>query len=63
MSNNDGEDVYDFQAAFTLLRIGGLALLLFLLFVMSRIRLTGFPYGPENMKKFVNAAVTLGKSR
>lgn len=58
MANMDATDEYNFQAAFTLLRIGGIFLLFFLLFVMGRIQTTGFPYSAENMKKFVNAAMT-----
>jgi len=56
LGDNPAEDEYNFQAAFTLLRIGGIILLLFLLFVMGRIKTSGFPYSPESMKKFVNAA-------
>lgn len=52
MPNYEEEDAYDFQTAFTLLRIGGVILLLFLLFVIGNVKLAGFPYSPESMAEF-----------
>ncbi|NBR60491.1 hypothetical protein EB118_25375 [bacterium] len=56
VSSPDGEDEFNFQAANVLLRIGGVLLLLFLLFIISRINTNAFPYSPEAMKKFVSSA-------
>ena len=50
-------DTYNFQAADTLLRMGGVFLLLFCLFIISKINLPAFPYSPDQMKKFINATV------
>lgn len=62
VSNLGSEDEFNFQAAFTLLRIGGILLLLFILFVISRIKTSGFPYGADTMAKFVSSAVAVGKT-
>ena len=56
MQTNPAEDEFSFEAANTLLRIGGVILLLFLLFIMSRVNTSVFPYGSDTMKKFVNAS-------
>lgn len=62
ISSPDKEDAFDFQAANTLLRIGGVLLLLFLLFIISRINTNAFPYSPDTMKKFVASAFSQAKS-
>lgn len=62
VSSPDREDAFDFQAANTLLRIGGVLLLLFLLFIMTRINTSAFPYSPDAMKKFVASAFSQSKS-